>query len=126
MSEFAQVISGVVTDVIVSSAAEAATLPNGPWISTPAKVGKGYLSNGASFLSPLPAALALNTGDTLIINAHAVTPSIPSYQWNKDGVDIVGKTSAALSIVAVAGSYSVSITCGSDSIVSNPCVVTVS
>lgn len=51
-SEFAKVVDGVVTQVIVADADHIATRDDGPWILTPTKVGIGWTYADGEFAAP--------------------------------------------------------------------------
>lgn len=68
-------------------------------------------------------------GGTATFSASASGSPTPTYQWQKDGVDILGATGASLTIspitLADAGSYTVTANNVADSALSNPAVLTV-
>ena len=55
----------------------------------------------APYLDELPASTLLDSGQTLTLHAAARSSSAFDYQWEKDGVEIPGATTAILTIPAV-------------------------
>ncbi|MCX6951677.1 MAG: pectinesterase family protein [Verrucomicrobia bacterium] len=76
-----------------------------------------------------PAALILNPGQPAALSV-AVTGTAPlTYQWKKDGANVVGATSATLALASTAaadaGSYTVTITNAYGNVTSSPATITV-
>jgi hypothetical protein len=75
-----------------------------------------------------PVSITVNQGGTATFTFSA-TGALPAYQWQKDGVDIVGATLATLSLSNVqtsdAASYTVTVTNAAGSVTSNAATLTV-
>jgi uncharacterized delta-60 repeat protein len=79
---------------------------------------------------PTPAALTVGAGDGATFQALASGTGNLTYQWRFNGDPLEGKTSPTLTLNNVqsgnAGSYTVAVSNGTDTVISNPAVLTVS
>jgi DNA/RNA endonuclease G (NUC1) len=80
-------------------------------------------------ISSAPASQVVNAGSSLTLSVVATGSAPFSYQWSKDGSDIVGATSPSLILsdvqLADAGSYTVTVSNTNGSLTSSPAVLTV-
>ena len=79
---------------------------------------------------PTPATLTSGVGQSATFQALASGSGTLTYQWRKNGTPLDGKTSPTLTLTNLqtsdAGNYTVAVTNGTDTIISNPAVLTVS
>jgi hypothetical protein len=103
-TEYAKVIDGIVTQVIVADATFIASLPDAAsWHLTPydaqtgaGKVGIGFSYANGIFIGFMDAQYV--AGEPAKISGSLVAMSVngsPTYQWRKDTVNIEGATSAS-------------------------------
>ncbi|MBK1877428.1 immunoglobulin domain-containing protein [Pelagicoccus mobilis] len=87
------------------------------------------IKTSAPVITRQPAALVVTEGDSATFAVTATGVPGPTYQWQKDGIDIVGATSASYTIDSTvlgdAGNYSVVLTNLVGSVTSNPASLSV-
>jgi len=80
-------------------------------------------------ISSAPSSQTVNAGSSLTLTVVATGSAPFSYQWRKDGSDILGATSPSLSLsdvqITSAGSYEVTVSNANGSLTSSPAVLTV-
>ncbi|HVU17756.1 MAG TPA: immunoglobulin domain-containing protein [Candidatus Didemnitutus sp.] len=94
------------------------------------RAGKALVASGANLsIATQPVSATINAGDDLTLTVSAQGSSAVSYQWVKDGVDLPGATTNALSfhgaVAGDSGTYSVIASNASGSLASAPAVVAV-
>jgi hypothetical protein len=114
---------GIVIDKIVVDGSSGAPAGFGPGESPQAP------TTTAPSITTQPAAQSATVGDTVTLNVAATGDPAPAYQWRKDGSDLAGATSAALTLanvtIADAGSYTVVVSNSAGSVTSDPAPLTV-
>ena len=79
---------------------------------------------------PTPSTLTAGAGDSATFQALASGSGTLTYQWRKNATPLDGKTSPTLTLTNLqpgdAGNYTVAVTNGTETVISNPAVLTVS
>ncbi|HVU32230.1 MAG TPA: chitobiase/beta-hexosaminidase C-terminal domain-containing protein [Opitutaceae bacterium] len=114
---------GIVIDKLVVSTSSTPPTGEGPAESTRVP------STTAPQFSSTPVSQAATVGDTVVFSASATGSPSPTYQWQKDGVDLPGATGSSLTLAGVttssAGSYAVVASNSAGEITSQPVQLTV-
>jgi len=109
---------GTVLTVVVTN-------PGGSVTSAPAVLG---VELAPPAITTQPSAVTVTEGDAILLSA-AASGSVLSYQWRKDGADVVGANEATLSIPSAApadaGSYELVVSNAAGTATSDPAVVSV-
>lgn len=109
----------------------AAELPNGAGVSQAYNysIVVSPAANSAPVITTQPVSQILNAGGAVTFSAAASGTPVPTYQWQKGGVDIPGATTASYTIAGVVpgdeGSYTVAATNLLGTVTSNSATLTV-